>query len=190
MFIGDSPPRQSYRHVKAEDVLKSFKWRDLSKDIKDMLTINRLMIMERDHNLIDSACNSSIAAALNQGNPDEAPIAFMKYFEKNHDGDALLKFCEFLRDEAKEAGEAARLKDLADKIERAVKAKGPSGIIALFVGFTTLSYYDCQKKIHICTNAQPAHTHTPPQACLYLVSVHVITYIDNSVYVICYNYDS
>ena len=129
VFIGDSPPRQSYRHVKAKDVLESFKWRELLKDIKDMLTIIRLKIMERDYKLIDSACNLSIKAALNQGNPDEATTAFIEYFEKNHDGDALLRFCEFLRDEAEEAGEAVRLKDLADKIERAVKAKGPSGII-------------------------------------------------------------
>ena len=136
MFIVDGPrPRQSYSHVKAENVLRSFKLRELLKDIKDMLTILRLKIMERDYQLIDSACNTSIVADLNHGNLDEAAIALIEYFEKNHDGDALLRFCEFLRDEVKEAGEAPRLKDLADKIERAVKAKRPSGIIALFVGF-------------------------------------------------------
>ena len=123
VFIVDGPPpRQSYSHVKAQDILKSFKLRILSKDIKDMLTILRLKIMKRDYSLIDSACNSSISANLNQGKQNEAATTLIEYFEKNHDGNALLRFCDFLRDEAEEAGEAPRLKNLADTIERAVKA--------------------------------------------------------------------
>ena len=144
MFIGDGPrPRESYRHIKAKDVLGAFNWRELVKDIKDMLTVLRLWSMERHYNLIDSACNSSIKAYLAQGDPDQAGTKLIVYFEKNHDGDALLRFCEFLRDESKEAGGAARLKDLADKIERAVKAKGPPGIVTLFIEFTRLFYCDC-----------------------------------------------
>ena len=137
-FIVDGLPlRESYGHVKAKDVLGFFKWRELSKDIKAMLKKPRLSIMERDYKLIDSACNLSIKAHLDQGNADEAATMFIDYFEKNHDGDALLRFCEFLREEAEEAGGVARLKDLADKIERAVK--GSSGIVTLFIEFKRLS---------------------------------------------------
>ena len=151
MFVvNGSPPRESYRHVKAKEVIESFRWRDLSKDIKDMLKKPRLMIMERDHKLIDSACTLSIKAYLDKGDPDEAATMFIDYFEKTHNGDALLKFCEFLRDEAKEAGDAARLIDLADKIERAVKAIGPSGIIALFfVGFQRYPIMTVRENTHM-----------------------------------------
>ena len=142
MFIGDGPrPRESYRHVKAKDVLKAFNWRELVQDIMDMLNEHRLWIMQREYNLIDSTCNSSIKVYLDRGNLDEATTRLIKYFEKNHDGDALLRFCEFLREEA--VGGAPNLKDLADKIERAVKAKRPSGIVSLFIEFTRLFYCDC-----------------------------------------------
>ena len=162
LYIVDGPPpRQSYKHVKAKDALGSLKWRELSNDIKDMLNKPRVDIMQRDYNLIDSACNSSIKTYLDKGDPYEAATTLIDYFEENHDGDALLKFCEFLRDEAKEAGEAPRLKDLVDKIERAVKAERSSGIIALIVGFTTPSYYDCQKK-YTHARMHNSHTHTTP----------------------------
>ena len=186
VFIVDGPPpRQSYRHVKVKDILKSFKWRDLSKDIKDMLTIHRLKIMEWDYDLIDSACNASITANLNQGNPDDAATTLIEYFGKNHDGDALLKFCKFLRDEAKEAGEAPRLKDLAGKIERAVKAKGHSGTIALFVGVTSVSNYNCQKNTHMHTRTHAythtnthththTHTHTPMSLLGFSSYIHIL----------------
>ena len=160
VFIVDGPPpRRPYRHVKAKDVLDAFKWRELSKDFKDMLTVLRLKIMERDYKLINSPRYTLIKATLKQGDPDEAATKLIDYFEKNHDGDALLRFCEFLRDESKEAGGVAGLENLADKIERTVKAKGSSGIIALFV---------CQETIHTCMHAQPART--PPRECPYFFS--------------------
>ena len=162
-IVDGPPPRQSYKHVKAKDALGSLKWRELSNDIKDMLNKRRVDNMQRgrEYNLIDSACSSSIKTYLTQGDPYEAATKLIDYFEENHDGDTLLKFCEFLRDEAKEAGEAPRLKDLADKVERAVKAKRSSGVIALIVGFTTPSYYDCQKK-YTHARLHNSHTHTTP----------------------------
>ena len=141
LIVDGPPPSESYSHVKARDVLETFMWRDLSKDIKAILKKSRLRTMEKDYKLIDSACKLSIKADLEKGDPDEAATTLIEYFEKNHDGDALLRFCKFLRDEAKEAGGVATLKNLADKIERAVKAKGPSGNIASFVGLTTPSYW-------------------------------------------------
>ena len=180
LIVDGPPPRESYSHVKAKDALETFKWRELLKDIKNMLNKPRLKIMERDYKLINSACNLSIKAALDKGDPDEAATTLIEYFEKNHDGDALLRFCEFLRDEAKEAGDAARLEDLAVKIERAVKAIRPSGIIASFVGLTTLSYYNFQKKIHTCTHAH-THTHTHMHACSH-TRTHTCTHHPNHIF--------
>ena len=111
----------SYSRVRAKDVIKSFKWRELRKDIEDMLTIPRVDTLEREYNLIDSTCNAKIEAQLDHGDPAAAASKLLKHFEKNHNGDDMLRFCEFLRDEAKEAGRSAVLEDLADRIEKSVK---------------------------------------------------------------------
>ena len=119
----------SYSHVKAKDVIKSFNWDDLRKDIEDMLTISRVDTMERGYDLINSPCNAKIEAQLTNGDPAAAATTLLKYFEKTHKGDGMLRFCKFLRDEAKEAGGSAVLEDLANRIERAVKDLGaPQGV--------------------------------------------------------------
>ena len=61
--------------------------------------------------------------------PNSAATTLIEYFEKNHNGDGMLRFCTFLRDEAKEAGGSAVLEGLADRIERAVMDLGASGIM-------------------------------------------------------------
>ena len=114
----------SYSHVKAKDVIKSFKWKELTKDIKDMLTMSRADTLERGYNLIDSPCNDKIEAQFYHGDPAAAASKLLKYFEKNHNGDDMLRFCKFLRDEAEEAGGSAALEDLADRIEKTVKDQG------------------------------------------------------------------
>ena len=120
----------SYRYIKVMDVIKSFNWRELSKDIEDMLTKSRVDTMERDYNLIDSPCNAKIKANLMNRDPAVAARILLEYFEKNHNGDDLLRFCNFLRDESEEVGRSTVLEDLADRIERAVKDLGaPQGII-------------------------------------------------------------
>ena len=91
-----------------------------------MLTISRADTLEREYNLIDSPCNAKIEAQLDRGDRAAAASKLLKYFDKNHNGDDMLQFCEFLRDEAKEAGGSAALEDLADKIERTVKDQRPS----------------------------------------------------------------
>ena len=116
-----SIPRETpYSHIKAKEVIKSFKWRDITKDVKDMLTINRANLLERDYYLIDSNSSDAIIADLQKGDPVSAATTLIVYFEKNHKGNDLLRFCTFLEDEAKESGSSA-LKDLAVNIERAVK---------------------------------------------------------------------
>ena len=110
----------TYSHIKAKDVINSFKWREITKDFKDMLTITRAKILERDSSLIDLASSDAIRAYLQKGDPDSAATTLIEYFEKNHNGDDLLKFCTFLEEEAKESGSSA-LKDLALRIERTVK---------------------------------------------------------------------
>ena len=113
-----------YSHVGAKDVIKSFKWGELRKDIEDMLTKSRVDTLERGYNLIDSPCNAKIEAQLTNGDPSAAATTLLKYFEKTHKGDGMLRFHTFLRDEAREAGGSAALEDLADRIERAVKNLG------------------------------------------------------------------
>ena len=120
----------SYSHVGAKDVIKSFIWHDLRKDIEDMLTKPRVDTLERDYNLIDSPCNAKMEAQLTDGDPAAAATMLLKYFERNHSGDDLLQFCKFLRDEANEVKRSAKLNNLADRIERAVKdLDAPQGII-------------------------------------------------------------
>ena len=120
----------SYSHVKARDVIKSFKWDDLRKDIENMLTKSRVDTLERDYNLIDSPYNARIKTQLAHGDPAAAAKTLLEYFQKTHQAVAMLRFCMFLRDEARKAGGSAVLEDLADRIERAVKDLGVSqGII-------------------------------------------------------------
>ena len=120
----------SYSYAISRDIIKSFKWDDLRKDIGNMLTKSRVDTLERGYNLIDSPCNAKMQAQLMDGDPDGAATTLLKYFEKTHKGDGMLRFCTFLRDEAKKAGGSAVLEDLADRIERAVKDPGVSqGII-------------------------------------------------------------
>ena len=129
----------SYSQVGAKYVIKSFKWGELRKDIEDMLTKPRVDTLERGYNLIDSPCNARIEAQLMNGDPAAAATTLLKYFEKTHKGDGMLRFCEFLRDEAEEAGGSAVLEGLADRIERAVKDLGPpQGIsISMYIVYST-----------------------------------------------------
>ena len=89
-----------------------------------MLTKPRVDTLEREYNLIDSLCSAMIEAQLDHGDPTAAASELLKYFEKNHNGDGMLRFCKFLRDEAKKAGGSAALVDLADRIERTVEDRG------------------------------------------------------------------
>ena len=123
-----NPKEVPTSHVRAEKVLETLDWCELRKNIKDMLTESRAHTLKRQYNLIDSSCNAKIQSLLGRGEPDSAATKLIEYFEANHSDVDLLRFCEFLRDEAKEAGGSAVLEGLADKIERAVKDQGPSGI--------------------------------------------------------------
>ena len=126
VHVASNPKEVSYSRVRAKDVIKSFNWSKLRRDIENMLTKPRLDTLERGYSLIDSACNAKIAAQLDRGDPAAAASELLKYFERNHNGDGMLRFCEFLRAEAEEAGGSAALEDLADRIERIVKGQGTS----------------------------------------------------------------
>ena len=143
----------SYSHVGAKDVIKSFIWRELRKDIEDMLTKSRIDTLEKGYSLIDSPCNAKMEAQLMNGDPAAAATTLLTHFKKTHKGDGMLRFCKFLRDEAKEAGGSAVLEDLADRIERAVKDLGPpQGIsFSMYIvyrifcyGTTTLQSSECR----------------------------------------------
>ena len=109
-----------HRRVKAKDIFKeSFTWRGLMSDVKAMLTHARVDVLERDYNLIDPASTGKIKTVL-PSDPVSAATTLLRYFEDNHDGDDLLRFCDFLRDESEEAGGSAALEGLAGRIERAV----------------------------------------------------------------------
>ena len=112
------PREVPYSHIKAKDVIKSFKWREITNDFKDMLTITRAKILERDYRLIDPASSAAIRADLEKGDQDSAATRLIEYFEKNHNGDDMLRFCTFLKDEG---SKSSALKDLASRIERAVQ---------------------------------------------------------------------
>ena len=129
VHVCSNPKEVPTSRVRARDVLETLNWRELISNVKDMLTDTRVYTLERQYRLIDSSCNAKIQSLLVGGEPDKAAITLIKYFEVNHSGADLLRFCEFLRDEVKEAGMGAVLEDLADKIERAVKDQGPSGIV-------------------------------------------------------------
>ena len=116
-----------YSHIKAEDVINSFGWREITKDVKNMLTKTRAKILERDYFLIDHVSSAAIRADLEKGDPDSAATTLIEYFENNHNGNDLLRFCTFLNDEAEESRSSA-LKNLALRIERTVKNIKPSGL--------------------------------------------------------------
>ena len=94
-----------------------------------MLTKSRVYTLERQYKLIDSSCSATIRSDLERGDPDSSATTLIEYFEANHNGDGMLRFCEFLSDESEEAGGSAVLEGLADRIERAVKDLGASGIM-------------------------------------------------------------
>ena len=103
-------------------------WPELISNVKDILTDTLVHTLERQYKLIDSSCNAKIQSLLESGKPDKAATTLIEYFERNHSDVDLLRFCAFLRDEAKEAGRGAVLQGLANWIESAVKAQRPSGI--------------------------------------------------------------
>ena len=107
-----------------------------------MLTKSRVYTLERQYKLIDSSCNATIKSDLEK-DPNSAATTLIEYFEVNHNGDGMLRFCEFLRDESEEAGGSAALEGLADRIERAVKNLGASGIM---LSCTYLRTYCIAKK--------------------------------------------
>ena len=129
VHVSSNPEEGSYSHVRAEDVIQTFDWRELIKDIQDMLTKSRVYTLERQYKLIDTPCNAKVKSDLEKGDPSSAATTLIEYFEKNHNVDGMLQFCKFLRDEAKEAGGSAVLEGLAGRIERAVKDLGASGIM-------------------------------------------------------------
>ena len=126
VHVASNPKEVSYSYVRAKDVIKSFKWSELVEGIENMLTKPRADILEREYYLVDSPCNSKIEAQLDHGDPASAASKLLKYFERNHNGDDMLRFCEFLRDEAKKAGRSAALENLADRIEKILKDQGSS----------------------------------------------------------------
>ena len=128
VHVCSNPEEVRTSHVRAEIVLKTLNWHKLKKNVKDMLKKSRVDTLEQHYKLIDSSCKAKIKSLLERGEPDEAATELIDYFKRNHSDVDLLLFCEFLRDEAKEAGRSAVLEDLADWIERAVKDQGPSGI--------------------------------------------------------------
>ena len=138
-----------------------------------MLTKSRVYTLERQYKLIDSSCNAKIRSDLERGDPNSAAITLIEYFEANHNGDDMLRFCEFLRDEAEEAGGSAALEDLADRIERAVKDLGASGTTQHYaIMILTSSQMQTHMHPHTHTHTRThVHTHTLLE---YSNSVHVI----------------
>ena len=144
VHVSSNPEEKSYSHVRARDALQTFNWRELTRDVKDMLTKTRVYTLERQYKLIDSSCNATIKTDLVK-DPNSATTTLIEYFEANHNGDGMLRFCEFLRDEAEEAGGSAVLEGLADRIERAVKSLGASGIM---LSCTYLRTYCIAQKLY------------------------------------------
>ena len=138
----------SYSHVKAKDVLQNFYWFELKNGVKDMLTRSRVYTLERQYKLIDSSCNAKIRSDLEKGDPDSAATTIIEYFEANHNGDSMLRFCEFLRDESEAAGGSAMLEDLADRIERVVRRLEAILGITQHYAILYLSTYCIAQQLH------------------------------------------
>ena len=164
VHVSSNPEEGSYSHVRAEDVLQTFDWRELRKDVKDMLTKSRVYTLERQYKLIDSPCKAKIISDLERGDPNSATTTLIEYFEANHKGDGMLRFCEFLRDEAEEAGGSAVLEGLADGIERAVKDLGASGTTqhyAIVILISSLSNMNTHTHTHTHTRTHTYYWNIP-----------------------------
>ena len=90
-----------------------------------MLKDERVVLLEKQYKLIDAGCRHEVAGLLRNGDYGNAANSLLAYFEKNHKGRDLLKFCQFLRDEVKEAGGGATLTAFANKLEKLVKPGKP-----------------------------------------------------------------
>ena len=142
VHASSNPKEVPTSHVRARDVLKTLNWHELVGDVQDMLTELRVDTLERQYKLIDSSCNAKIQSLLERGKPDRAATTLIEYFEANHSGVDLLRFCEFLRHEAEEAGGSAVLEGLADKLEGAIKDQEPSGIAQHYaILYSPLAYH-------------------------------------------------
>ena len=84
-----------------------------------MLTRAHVETLKRTLKLIDDKCANRIHQNLD-GDPDSAATTLLLYFEQSHSDDELMKFCEFLRTEARRAGSAPALVALPKKIADAV----------------------------------------------------------------------
>ena len=138
-----------------------------------MLTKSRVDTLERGYNLINSPCNAKIEAQLTNGDPAAAATTLLKYFEKTHKGDGMLRFCTFLRDESEEAGGSVVLEGLADRIERALKDLGVSGTTqhAIMILTSSLSNMNTHTHTHTRTHKH-VHTHYWNIPILYTVDCH------------------
>ena len=102
-------------------VFKKYDWRDLKKDVKDMLTRERVELLAKQYDLINEAHKDAITGHIGNDDYDRAASCLLEYFEKNRNGLDLLEFCKFLRDEARAAGWSVPLTRFADKLENLVK---------------------------------------------------------------------
>ena len=116
----------AYSLVRADDIIIRL---ELTNDVKNLLTVSRVQALSRDYNLVDAACCAEIVASLESRDIDSAATTLVEFFARNHNGDDLLRFCEFLRNEAEVVGGSAAMEEMADRIETAVKDQVLPGLL-------------------------------------------------------------
>lgn len=112
--------RTQCSNVSVEDVIKHITREKLTEGVKKMQTSHRTHILHDDYHLIDDDCRDTILTMLDNGKKTNAANHLIDYFRDNHDGSSLVSFCNFLRCEAKRAGNSPNLMKLSQAIINAV----------------------------------------------------------------------
>ena len=115
------------------DVIRGMTRKKLHSGIRKMLTEHRTNLLYDDWGLINEECRDNVLGDLGTNNKTKAANRLIDYFHDNHTGEELLRFCDFLTEEAKDAGRNPQLLKLAKAIKKAVRdaSSGPSGIYAI-----------------------------------------------------------
>ena len=120
-----------YSGVTVRDVIRRMTRKNLHNGIKKMLTEHRTNLLFDDWGLIDDECKDDILGDLKANNKTKAANRLIDYFHDNHTGEELLHFCDFLTEEANDAGRNPQLLKLPKAIKKAVHdaSSGPSGML-------------------------------------------------------------
>ena len=111
---------RSYSEVTVKNVIRGMTRKNLHDGIKKMLTEHRTTLLCDDWGLINEECRDDILGDLEANHKTKAANRLIDYFHDNHTGEELLHFCDFLTEEAKDAGRNPQLLNLAKAIKKAV----------------------------------------------------------------------